>query len=208
MDIHQNGMIIKGKIAYENLTPIDYNIMGPFSLLPFIDCNHAIHSLYHSARGTLQAGGSQLDFSTGRGYIEQDWGRSFPQKYSWLQTSDFPNEKTCLFLSVAKVPVLGRPITGCICILYFNQKEYRLATYLGVKIVQWTQKTILLNQGKYTLQIFIQNSIPQKLLAPSKGELTRAIHESTSCQIHIVFHCDGRRLFEQTSEAASFEYVE
>ncbi|MCK7537696.1 MAG: tocopherol cyclase family protein [Marinilabiliales bacterium] len=29
------------------------------------------------------------DFSGGRGYIEKDWGHSFPSAYVWMQSNHF-----------------------------------------------------------------------------------------------------------------------
>lgn len=208
VDIRQDGIAVTGHIRYGPFTPIAYNIMGPFAFLPFMECNHAVHSLYHTLQGSILLNGRTVDFSDGRGYIEQDWGKSFPKKYAWLQTNDFTQENTCLFVSIATIPFMGCAFTGCICVLHFDQREYRLATYLGVRIREWSQSSIVLAQGKYTLQISVQSSPGQKLLAPGSGALSRSIHESPCCRAHIVFYKGSTRLFDQTSVAASFEYVE
>ncbi len=219
IDIDHNGLILKGRIGYGRFTPLKYDIMGPFSCLPFLECRHAIHSLHHSLNGSLQVGNTQYDFSGGRGYIEQDWGVSFPQKYIWMQTNDFPAEsradntsgetgKGCLFLSIADIPFLGKTFTGCICILYLNETEYRLATYLGVKIIQATEQSIILLQGKYTLVIDIEDGKSQDLLAPRQGEMSRTIRESESCRAHIRFFEKNSLLLDHISGDTSFEYAD
>lgn len=222
IDMNENGLLIKGRIGYGRFTPLRYDIMGPFSILPFLECNHNIQSLCHTLNGSLQVNNTLYDFSGGQGYIEQDWGNSFPKKYIWMQTNDFPDETqphlssgkpeapkdSCLFLSIADIPFMGKNFTGCICILYFGQKEYRLATYLGVKIVQATKKSIILLQGKYTLVIDMQNSLPQKLKAPLQGEMSRTILESESCRSHIRFFKNRSLLLDLESENTSFEFVE
>lgn len=222
IDINSRGLIIKGRIGYGRFTPLRYDIMGPFSVLPFLECHHGIHSLHHTLNGSLQIGDGIYDFTGGQGYIEQDWGVSFPKKYIWMQTNDFPYEnypnlpsdipgtpgKGCLFLSIADIPFMGRNFTGCICILYIGQKEYRLATYLGVKIVQADQKSIILLQGSHTLVIDMQDSRPQDLNAPRLGEMSRIIQESESCRSHIRFFKNSSLLLDMESENTSFEFVE
>ncbi|MEI6100437.1 MAG: tocopherol cyclase family protein, partial [Eubacteriales bacterium] len=199
LDISQNGVVLKGSLVYGDFTPIAYNIMGPFACLPFMECNHAVHSLYHTVHGSMQLESRLIDFSGGRGYIEQDWGHSFPKKYIWLQANDFSAQKASLFLSIAQIPVLGLTFNGCICVFYCNQTEYRLATYLGVQILEWNQSCILLKQGRYTLHVAIEQNTGQPLFAPSGGRLIRTIHESPSCRLHVVFLKNGRRIFEETS---------
>ncbi len=207
LDICQNGISLTGHIRYGPFTPIAYNIMGPFALMPFIECSHAVHSLRHTLWGSLLLNGRSLSFSGGQGYIEQDWGRSFPPKYAWLQANDLAGN-ACLFVSIARIPYLGCVFTGCICVLRIGTREYRLATYLGVRILEWLQNSIVLRQGKYTLQICTQSSSGQKLLAPGNGALTRAIHENPSCPAHIIFYEGARILFEGASNTAGYEYVE
>jgi tocopherol cyclase len=221
IDMNDNGLIIKGRIGYGRFTPIRYDIMGPFSILPFLECHHAIYSLHHTLNGSLQVNNTLLDFTGGQGYIEQDWGVSFPKKYIWMQTNDFPDEnlpglpdklkapgKGCLFLSIADIPFLGRNFQGCICILYIFGKEYRFATYLGVKIIQANKKSVILLQGSYTLVIDIEDDRAHSLKAPLRGEMTRIIWESEACRVHIRFFKKSALLLDHVSENTSFEFVE
>lgn len=36
---------IKGKLAFGPLSPLKYDIMGPFALLPFMECRHEVWSM-------------------------------------------------------------------------------------------------------------------------------------------------------------------
>ncbi|QII81181.1 hypothetical protein G7057_00970 [Jeotgalibaca arthritidis] len=42
--------------------------------------------------------------STGKGYIEKDWGRSFPKNYIWIQSNHFNDNQRSLFFSYAHIP--------------------------------------------------------------------------------------------------------
>lgn len=50
-------------------------------------------------------------------------------------------------LSIAHIPFLGGAFTGCICALMFAGREYRLATYRGMRILTLTDNTVRLRQG-------------------------------------------------------------
>ena len=78
--------------------------MGPFSHLSFMECNHAILSMKHSVSGILMFNGKILNFDQGIGYIEKDWGTSFPSSYLWCQANDFFTRTTSFFLSIATIP--------------------------------------------------------------------------------------------------------
>ena len=59
-------------------------IMGPFSFVPFMECYHGIVSMDHALSGELMLGNEHIDLADGRGYIEKDWGSSFPSAYTWM----------------------------------------------------------------------------------------------------------------------------
>ena len=73
-------------------------------------------------------------FSNGSGYIETDRGHSFPRKYLWTQCLWDGPKCGSLMLAIATIPLPVGGFTGCICSIFYGVREYRLATYRGVKI--------------------------------------------------------------------------
>jgi len=71
----------------------------------------------------------KIDFSDGKGYIERDWGKTFPREYVWIQSNHFENNETSLFFSESSYPFLKTAFQGFICNLVVGKKEYRFATY-------------------------------------------------------------------------------
>ena len=45
--------------------------MGPFSIFPFMECNHGIISLHHKVSGRLSINYKELIIKDGIGYIEK-----------------------------------------------------------------------------------------------------------------------------------------
>lgn len=76
---------MKGTIRFHALSPIAYDIMGPFSLVPFMQCRHSVYSMAHRIDGQIVVSDRLFDFSNGIGYLEGDRGRSFPKRYIWTQ---------------------------------------------------------------------------------------------------------------------------
>ena len=56
---------ITGQVRFHSPTPLSYSAMGPFSLLPFMQCSHEVLSLHHTAEGTLMLNGKPLVFHRG-----------------------------------------------------------------------------------------------------------------------------------------------
>ena len=150
--------------------------------------------------------GETLDFSNGKGYIESDSGRSFPSKYVWAHCNAF-NVDCSIMASVARIPFYGLKFWGCIAVVWLNGKEYRLATYKGVKILQCKPGVILLKQGEYQLNIIVQHQHGQKLPAPQNGTMSRFIRENLQCAAKFQFFENGRCLFDEENAFASYEYM-
>ncbi|MCL2081613.1 MAG: hypothetical protein FWH04_00005 [Oscillospiraceae bacterium] len=205
LDIQSPGMTLSGEIKYENLTPIRSDIMGPFRFFP-MECRHGVISMKHELSGKVALNDETLDFSGGIGYIESDSGRSFPEKYTWVHCNNF--EQSCAIMaSVAYIPFYGLRFWGCICVVWLEGREYRLATYKGVKILRCERGAIELRQGKYRLFVTIEKGIDTPLAAPQSGVMNRVIRESLSCPARFQFLEGHRVLFDGRSDCASYEWV-
>jgi len=53
LHIESEDISISGNIKYGELTPIKYDIMGPFAAIPCMECNHGVISLYHELNGEI-----------------------------------------------------------------------------------------------------------------------------------------------------------
>ena len=109
-------------------------------------------------------------------------------------------------LSVADIPMMGTYFTGIIGVVMWQGKEYRLATYLGAKIVQIQNRTLRIIQGDMEFEARLLESAGRPLMAPAKGDMVRTIHESAACRAFYQFRKGKRTLFSFETELASFEY--
>jgi len=208
LNIRHPQLNLIGKIDYINPTPVRNDIMGPFRFFP-MECRHGIISMNHKLHGTITINGEMQDYTGGKGYIESDSGHSFPSKYTWVHCNDF--KKNCsIIASVALIPFCGLKFWGCICVVWLNGQEYRLATYKGVKIARCKLGMITLKQGKYRLDIAIDPKTLYKAMhqlpAPQQGKMSHYIRETLSCTAKFRFAENDRCLFDAVSNGASYEY--
>lgn len=202
--IHTPELSVKGKLFFGPLSPLRYDIMGPFSFVPFLECRHSVYSMMHSVSGTVYINEQKYLFQNALGYWEGDRGRSFPEKYVWTQCSFSGGS---LMLSVADIPMAGFRFTGVICAVLWQGREYRLATYLGARAVRIRNSMVRIVQGDMELEAgLLEGRSARPLKAPAMGDMVRVIHESAACRARYRFRKGKHTLFAFESDRASFEY--
>lgn len=204
LELKASGLSVTGILNYEYLRRPKYDIMGPFALMPFMECRHKVISLHHSVSGQLEINGRRYRFQDGAGYIEGDRGRSFPKNYCWTQCY-WP--EGAIMLSIADIPFAGRHFLGCIGFVYLNGREYRLATYLGVRIHETSKNKIRISQGNLEIEVQLISENPKPLKAPQQGHMNRTIHESVACRVYYQVKKKGEIMIEHYSDSAGFEWA-
>lgn len=203
LDVRTQGLHATGAVQFRDITPIQYDIMGPFRYVPFMQCKHSVYSMRHLVDGELSINGTSYVFRDATGYIEGDRGYSFPREYVWTQFT-FP--AGALMLSIADIPLGMLHFTGVIGIVLLNGKEYRLATYLGAKAVRITATEIIIQQGEQCLILRPQGPSGHPLRAPLHGAMSRTIHEHPSCKVSCCFKDGDATLLDLEVQNAAFEY--
>ena len=197
---------LEGQLRYAGLTPLRSDIMGPFAFLP-METKHTVFSMRHEVQGSVTLNGVAYRFDDGVGYMEGDRGHSFPQGYTWIQSVDLPCDASVM-LAVATIPLGPLHFIGCIGIVALAGREYRFATYRGVRIVQAERQAVEVRQGPLRLRVEVPETRGHKLQAPTQGGVRRLIHESPAVPAHFTFACKGKTLLDAESPHTSFEFVE
>ena len=206
LHIEQAGLSLHGTLRYGPFTVLRSDVMGPFRFFAGMQCSHGVLSMGHSLQGTLDLNGEELDFFNGIGYIETDRGRSFPGSHLWTQCVWYGPEHGSLLLAIATVPLPVGGFSGCVCSVFYRDREYHLATYRGAKIEEWSSSGAIIRQGKYCLEAELLNERRHALRAPVEGRMERTIHESLCAEVRYRFWCGKNLLFQHSDRYASFEY--
>jgi hypothetical protein len=160
-----------------------------------MECYHGVLSFDHALRGTLQIQGEPIAFDGGRGYMEKDWGVSFPSGYIWLQSNHFPDAPgSSLMASIAVIPWLGSTFPGFIIGWRHKGMLYRFATYTGAHVEDLTigkRETSWVVQDRgyrgYRLEVEAQQGQTGTLHSPGRTEMAPRVAESLSGTIRVRF---------------------
>jgi tocopherol cyclase len=213
-----NKMPLNGHVAFSELHPWPVKwyapgIMGWYAWVPFMECYHGVLSFDHIIKGTLQINGSLVNFDEGRGYIEKDWGKSFPSAYIWMQSNHFSSVGTSLSASIANIPWIGSSFQGYIIGLVHMGKLYRFTTYTGAQTdvlriddnhVFWSVSSRL-----FHLEITAHRALSGQLKGPNLAIMARRVPETLQAEIAIklVKKSDGTVLLEDTGLHGGLEIV-
>ncbi len=205
---------IFAELKFKELTPWPVTIfspgaMGYYGFFNFLECYHGILSFTHEIKGKVIVKGKNVEFNEGNGYIEKDWGRSFPKSWIWASSNNFENEKASFTLSIANVPFGRNYFVGFIIGLYLNGKIYRFTTYNGSKIedLQIKENTMILKtkKGDQSIDVKILKKDGDILLSPQNGNMQGRIKESLNSEIEITLKSKGSTIFKGIGINAGLE---
>jgi len=215
-----NSPLIKvsGRLSYSGSVKYPTSLMAPgimgwYSFVPYMECKHGVVSVSHRIDGGLTIDGEVLDFSGGKGYIEKDWGKSFPESWVWLQSNHFETSDACIMMSIAKIPWLGSFFTGFIGFLYLRGTFYPFSTYHSSEITAFNltdeKLTLAFKSKKHKLTITAKLSQSGILLAPQKGKMDRRIKESIDSELEVeLSDLKGNQLYHDKASRAGLEVIE
>jgi hypothetical protein len=173
--------------------------MGFFSWFPFMETKHGVVSMNHTVNGHFEIEGKLLDFTNGKGYIEKDWGTSFPSSWIWMQSNHFKEHKRSFMFSLAKIRYLGFRFTGFLGVLWNEGEIIRFGTYTGAKIryleITPTHVKFEIRMKKQIIEVFASKNIDEtgstrtaKMMTPEEGEMSAKCMETISSTIELTLY--------------------
>ncbi len=211
----ETGTAVTGQVRLHETRPwpvtlLSPGIMGWYAWVPAMECYHGVLSLDHALSGALTFDGQMVDFGGGRGYLEKDWGASFPEGYVWMQTNHFGRPGISLVASVAVIPWRGSAFPGFIVGFWLDGKLYRFATYTGARLEAFeiTPEHLLLTLSSRALRLELTaeraEGIPLK--GPTKRDMGARVDESLSARVRVrLSDRRGGALFEGVGRHAGLE---
>jgi hypothetical protein len=216
LELEGDSLALKGDLRFTGLAPWPVTwrspgIMGPFGWLEFMECYHGVVSLDHTIQGSLHLEGRTLDFTGGRGYIEKDWGQSFPAGWVWMQTNHFDQPQVCLTASIAVIPFRVLSFAGFIVGFWHEQQLHRFTSYTSAKVLKLaiTDQAVewVLQNQRHTLTIRAQRARGGLLLEPNRTEMHRRVEETLSAtvEVQLTSRQDQHVLFQGIGRNAGLE---
>lgn len=218
LKIENENLKVTGHLDYTNIIKypkslLSPGIMGWYSFIPFMECKHGIVSVNHDLTGSMTINSVSIDFDGGNGYIEKDWGTSFPEAWLWIQANNFINHNTSFTFSVAKIPWRGKFFIGFIAFLYYNKKFSFFSTYNNSKITKINHDGesigLTLKNHNIILKISASKNTFGELRAPASGNMSRRIKECIDSSVNLsLFDKHGNLLYYDSSKRAGLEVIE
>lgn len=214
LDLEGDGRKISGEFRFDEIVRFPERrpfpgIMGPFTFVPRMECYHGVVNIRHRITGQMTVNGKATDFSGGEGYIEKDWGRSFPDAWIWLQANHF-EEPASFMLSFASIPWMGGHFPGLISFLMAEGRmrlyaTYNLARMSELELGETSLRAVIRKVGE-TLEVSASYDKAGELAAPKNGLMVRTIKESITAKTRVrLSDAAGRVIFEGESGSAGLE---
>lgn len=218
LNIRNSTQTVLGKLKFDY--PIQWpvrltspGVMGWYAWVPRMECYHGVLGFDHAVQGSITVDNQTHDFNGGRGYIEKDWGKAFPQAWVWMQTNHFTQGHTCLTASVAIIPWMRSAFAGFIVGFWQDGNLHRFSTYansliLGLEVddqhVRWQMRN-----NTHRLEIVATQAEGGLLHAPTPEGMGRRIAETLSATIHVrlINLKSGDVEFDGVGEYAGLEAV-
>lgn len=224
LDIDAPDIRVKGCIEFDNLSlyPSRFfspGIMGPYSFIPGMECKHGVVSMDHGLKGELLMDNKSVDFTGGRGYIEKDWGASFPESWIWMQSNNFSTIQTSFMLSIAKIPWMGSSFIGFLSFLKCNGDVRFFTSYNGSEITKLENLSrrdnnnsegvsLRINRGRESISVNAESTRRGALKSPVKGRMESYIKESVDAEITFEYHQDNGEVIRDKGCRGGLEIVE
>jgi tocopherol cyclase len=218
LDIDNEEIKVSGRLEYSNITEypktlLSPGIMGWYSYIPFMECKHGIVSVNHKVSGVLNIDNDIIDMNEGKGYIEKDWGSSFPEAWIWIQSNNFDNSDTAFTFSVAKIPWLGKYFPGFISFLYYDKRFFLFSSYNNsvLEEISYDGKTLsfTLRNNDSLLKVTAVKNKSGELLAPVSGKMSRRIKESIDSVITIsLYDSHNNLIYNDSAQRAGLEIID
>jgi hypothetical protein len=194
LQLEDTDLDLHGELAFGRARPWPVRIaspgvMGPFAWIPFLECYHGLLSFDHRVQGSLRLNAQPLEFDGGRGYIEKDWGSSFPSSWVWCQCNHFSRAGASLSASIAEIPNLGRSFPGFIVGLQLGEELHAFTTHHLSRVerldadereVRWS-----LRNRSHRLALTIQRARTTLLPGPTIEGMKREVHETLNAEVHV-----------------------
>lgn len=215
LDVDSMEGSLKGELKFVDPKPwpVDWKspgIMGWYAWVPFMETYHGVLSFDHLIEGSVNIDGKNIDFSSGRGYIEKDWGQSFPSAWVWFQSNHFETPGICITASVAIIPWLWSSFRGFIIGFWWNGSLYRFATYTGGEIesldifddrVEW-----VVRDKNYRLSMTASRPEAGLIRGPTKIDMGKRVNETLQAEIEVrLSDLDGRVIYEGNGRNGGLE---
>jgi len=218
LNMDHSGAKLEGNLQFTNHQKwpdsfINPGSMGFYNYILKMQCYSQVCSMDFDLQGSLQVNGRQILFDGGRGYIEKNWGSSFPYSWVWVQCNHFDSARASLSCSLAHIPFLFTSFRGFLIGLCANDTFYKFTTMNGSKIQVFqsgSDVTVLTTNDIARLKIVCETERDKFILlnGPRNDQMIPLVQENLQGKVYVELKnkSDDKILFQGNGSCAGVEY--
>ncbi len=165
------------------------NSMGYAYYIPNLPCYHSVLHTTQLVSGEIQHKGVRYTLENEMGYLEKNWGTSFPESYFWVHAVDPNDPGVSLLFSRAEIPWLGKTFIKHVGHLCFNGQQIDLRELKNFAVSNFvvSPENRIVQIRSISLQLDISLEFGSEVIfkGPKDGELSRAILHQTDARIDV-----------------------
>jgi hypothetical protein len=192
-----NGLRIDLNFKNSQLSRTFKNSMGYAYFIPNLPCYHSVLTTAQNVSGEIQHNGVYYTLNNAMGYLEKNWGTTFPESYFWIHAVDPNNPARSLLFSKAKIVWLGKTYikhVGYLC-LDGQQIELRELKNFSVSNSNVSPENQIIQMRSASAQIDLSLDYGREVVfhGPKDGALSRLIQHKTDVKIEVLLNYENRK---------------
>lgn len=184
---------------------------GWLSYLPIFEPGWQILMAHGLATGWIDWKGQRYEFTNAPAYSEKNWGRSFPQKWFWINCNSFTNElDLALTAGGGKRGVLWWMESVALFCLHYQGKFYEFVPWnsqVSWQIQPWGEWRMQAHNGSYEVELTATTDVPgTKLRAPTEDGLGFVCRDTMFGELSLELReRHGKRILKASSDLCGVE---
>jgi predicted transport protein len=210
IEIDTKDISIKLNFKDNQLIQSFKNSMGYSYFVPNLPCYHSVLNASHVVSGEISYDGGQYSLVNEMGYLEKNWGTSFPENYFWLHAIDPENPQISLLFSRAEIKWLGKTFIRHVGHFRIDGMEIDLRELRNISTITFDQNTEIqtIRIESKSLKLYISINIGKNVIlkGPTNGELSRDIIHHIDAVIDVKMIIENK--IRQFKMVGNFEQID
>lgn len=218
INLKEESLNIVGEISFKNFkkwpaTFLNPGSMGYYNFIPFMECYSQVCAMDVDLTGSLRINDKIIDFNNGNGYMEKNWGSSFPLSWIWIQCNCFKNYKAALSCSIGHIPFLQTSFRGFLIGVLINDKFYKFTTMNKSKVfIKEINGDIELTAENPKYRLLVKTSTDKskfiKCFGPKNNEMIPLLEENLkgNIEVQLIDSISNNVIFNDSGECTGIEY--
>jgi len=204
-----NGISIELNLKNKQPFRTFKNSMGYTYFIPNLPCYHSVLNTAQSVSGEIKHQGQCYTLDHEMGYLEKNWGTTFPESYFWVHAVDPNNPAISLLFSRAKIVWLGKTYIKHVGYLCYDGQQIELRELKNCAVsnsnISPENRIIQIRSASAQLDLALGYGREVQFKGPKDGALSRMIHHQADAKVEVSLTYENRR--QQFQMVGNFEDV-